>query len=103
MSRCWHHGGGKYPDGKGGKRAVLRGEHEVSRKAIAQGRPGCSRCTCMLVCNFCYAQTAHETSGAASTRSSLRPLTGGREVDSKPRAVHAARRRNHIHVIASAA
>ena len=38
--------------GDGGKRAVLRGEHEVSRKAIAQGRPGCSRCTCMLVCIF---------------------------------------------------
>ena len=36
----------------GGKRAVLRGEHEVSRKAIAQGRPGCSACTCMLVCAF---------------------------------------------------
>ena len=36
----------------GGKRAVRRGEHEVSRKAIAQGRPGCSRCTCMLVCAF---------------------------------------------------
>jgi hypothetical protein len=29
---------------------------------------------CMLVCTSCYAQTAHETSGAASTRSSLRPL-----------------------------
>ena len=28
----------------GGKRAVLREEHEVSRKAIAQGRPECSRC-----------------------------------------------------------
>jgi hypothetical protein len=27
----------------GGKRAVLRGEHEASRQAIAQGRPGCSR------------------------------------------------------------
>ena len=39
--------------GDGGKRAVLRGEHEVSRKAIAQGRPECSRCTCMLVCTFC--------------------------------------------------
>ena len=38
--------------GDGGKRAVLRGEHEVSRKAIAQGRPGCSACTCMLVCAF---------------------------------------------------
>src|SRR6185312_14643979 len=36
--------------GDGGKRAVRRGEHEVSRKATAQGRPGCSACTCMLVC-----------------------------------------------------
>ena len=79
----------------GGKKAVLREEHEVSRKAIAQGRPGCSRCTCMLVCTFCYAQTAHETSGAASTRSSLRPLTRGREVASKPRAHRAARSRPH--------
>src|SRR6185295_9519764 len=30
--------------GDGGKTAVLREEHEVSRKAIAQGRPGCPRC-----------------------------------------------------------
>ena len=38
--------------GDGGKTAVLREEREVSRKAIAQGRPGCSRRTCMLVCAF---------------------------------------------------
>ncbi len=38
--------------GDGGKRAVRRGEHEVSCKATAQGRPGCSACTCMLVCAF---------------------------------------------------
>jgi hypothetical protein len=38
--------------GDGGKRAVLREEREVSRKAIAQGRPGCFRRTCMLVCTF---------------------------------------------------
>jgi hypothetical protein len=38
--------------GDGGKRAVHRGEREVSRKATAQGRPGCSACTCMLVCAF---------------------------------------------------
>ena len=38
--------------GDGGKRAVLREEREVSRKAIAQGRPGCSCRTCMLVCAF---------------------------------------------------
>ena len=28
------------PTGDGGKRAVLRGEHEISRKTIAQGVPG---------------------------------------------------------------
>src|SRR3954467_9843693 len=38
--------------GDGGKRAVLRGEHEVSRKAIAQGRPECFPLPCMLVCIF---------------------------------------------------
>jgi len=40
----------KLLESDGGKRAVHRGEHEVSRKATAQGRPGCSVCTCMLVC-----------------------------------------------------
>jgi hypothetical protein len=40
------------------------GEHEVSRKATAQGRPECFRCM----------HIARETAGAARTRSSLRPL-----------------------------
>ena len=57
----------------GGKRAVLRGEHEVSRKAIAQGRPECSSCP-VCSCAVLFAQIARETAGAASTRSSLRPL-----------------------------
>jgi hypothetical protein len=30
----------------------LRGEHGISRQAIAQGMPECSGCTCMLVCAF---------------------------------------------------
>ena len=38
-SRCWRQVGGN-PTGDGGKRAVLRGEHEISRKTIAQGVPG---------------------------------------------------------------
>src|SRR5437763_3896474 len=62
--------------GDGGKRAVLRGEHEVSRKAIAQGRPECSRCP-VCSCAFLFAQIARETAGAASTRSSLRPRFRG--------------------------
>jgi hypothetical protein len=60
--------------GDGGKRAVLRGEHEVSRKAIAQGRPECSRCP-VCSCALLFAQIARETAGAASTRSSLRPVS----------------------------
>src|SRR3989442_10959962 len=59
--------------GDGGKRAVLREGHEVSRKAIAQGRPECSRCP-VCSCAVLFAQIARETAGAASTRSSLRPL-----------------------------
>ena len=69
----------KLLEGDGGKRAVLREEHEVSRKAIAQGRPECSRCP-VCSCAVLFAQIARETAGAASTRSSLRPLTRGREV-----------------------
>src|SRR6185312_4572866 len=58
MSRCWHQARERRRSlpGDGGKRAVLREEHEISRKAIAQGRPGCFRRTCMLVCTFCFAQ-----------------------------------------------
>src|SRR4029453_1428878 len=44
----------------GGKKAVHREEHEVSRKAIAQGRPGCSACTCMLVCVFLCANCTRD-------------------------------------------
>ena len=66
--------------GDGGKRAVHRGDHEVSRKATAQGRPGCSACTCMLVCSL-FAQIARETAGAACTRSSLHPLLREGEIE----------------------
>ncbi len=45
--------------GDGGKRAVLRGEHEVSRKATAQGRPECSRCP-LCSCAHLFAQIARE-------------------------------------------
>src|SRR5215203_4558330 len=30
------------------KNAAHRGEHEVSRKAIAWGKPGCLGCTCLI-------------------------------------------------------
>src|SRR3954467_13691846 len=77
MSRCWHYVGGKCPADNGGKRAVLREEHEVSRKAIAQGRPECSSCP-VCSCAALFTQIARETAGAASTRSSLCPLISRR-------------------------
>jgi len=82
----------------GGKRAVLREEHEVSRKAIAQGRPECSSCP-VCSCAVLFAQIARETAGAASTWSSLRPRFRRGQTRCKPRAISAARIQNYIHVI----
>jgi hypothetical protein len=61
------------------------GEHGISRKAIAQGMPDCSVCTCMLVCvSLCI--FAHEIAGAARTRRSLLPLSFGGKSSCKARA-----------------
>ena len=76
-----------------------QGEHGVSRKTTAQGRPDCLRRTCMLVCAFLKHSIAHETAGAARTRSSPRPLSRvacallflGRGDDCKTRTQCAAR------------
>jgi hypothetical protein len=66
--------GAKLLEGDGGKRAVLRGEHEVSRKPLR--REGRSVPAALYArVQFCLAQIARETAGAASTRSSLRPLS----------------------------
>ena len=43
---------GKCSAGDGDNKPAHRGEHEVSRKAIAQGMSECSPLTCMLVCAF---------------------------------------------------
>src|SRR2546430_14493543 len=54
------------------KEPAHRGEHEVSRKAIAQGMSECFRCpVCSCAPNVQF--LAHETAGAARTRHSLRP------------------------------
>src|SRR6185503_15417360 len=55
------------------KEPAHRGEHEVSRKAIAQGMSECFRCPVCSCAPKC-AVLAHETAGAARTRHSLRPL-----------------------------
>ena len=89
------------PD-NGGKRAVLREEHEVSRKAIAQGRPECSRCP-VCSCAVLFAQIARETAGAASTRSSLRPLISRGQTKMQTSGAIASREREtRIHVMCEA-
>src|SRR5436305_13401478 len=55
------------------KKPAHRGEHEVSRKAIAQGMSDCLRCPVCSCAPF-LRYLAHETAGAARTRHSLRPL-----------------------------
>ena len=80
---------GKSRESDGGKKAVHRGEHAISRKAIAQGMSDCLRCP---VCSCAHLLSiAHGTAGAARIRHSLRPLF--REVAKitcKPRAYRAA-------------
>src|SRR5436190_2250182 len=75
-SRCWRlctWEAFDFPGRDGGKRAVLRGEHDISRKAIAQGMSGCPRLYLYARVRIFY-HFAHGTAGAASTRHSLRPL-----------------------------
>src|SRR5258708_23822908 len=65
------------------RRIRRRGEHGISRKAIAQGRrnaPTVPVCSC--ACS--YAHIARETAGAASTRRSLRPLLLGAKRFARP-------------------
>src|SRR5450631_2591702 len=58
----------------------------------------------MLVCALLVHNFAHETAGAARTRSSLHPLIGeGGKFMNSSRKKHAARSRNYIRVIASKA
>ena len=71
--RCWRQACGKLSASDGDNKPAHRGEHEVSRKAIAQGMSECFRspvCSCAPNAQF----LAHETAGAACTRHSLRPL-----------------------------
>src|SRR5258705_9003861 len=62
-----------YPRVTVANKPAHRGEHEVSRKAIAQGMSECFRCpVCSCAPNAQF--LAHEIAGAARTRHSLRPL-----------------------------
>ena len=55
-SRCWRQVLKKLTllRGDGGKRAVLRGEHAISRKAIAQGMSDALRCPVCSCAHFYY-------------------------------------------------
>src|SRR5256885_16610941 len=70
--RCWRRRWQLYMD--------HRGDHVISRKAIAQGMSDVLRFTCMLM-RALFVHVAHEIAGAARIRHSLRPLIieGGRE------------------------
>src|SRR5689334_14268418 len=71
--------------GDGGKRAVLREEHEVSRKAIAQGRPECSRCP---VCSCASLAMRNGTRDRGCSQHPVFPAPSdwkGRKVSDKPR------------------
>ena len=80
--------------GDGGKRAVLREEREVNRKPIAQGRPGCSACTCMLVCSSCLCANGTRDRGCGTHPVFPAPsdFKEGQE-KFKPRAPSVARRK----------
>ena len=56
-----------------------RGDHVISRKAIAQGMSDALRFTCMLVCASTIS-IARETAGAARTRHSLLPRFWGKRI-----------------------
>src|SRR5258705_11662322 len=46
------------------RRIRLQGELGISRKAIAQGMPECSDCTCMLVCVSLCASCTRDRGGS---------------------------------------
>src|SRR5436190_202885 len=54
--------------------AAHRGEHEVSRKAIARGKPGCLGCTCLIrvrcfpFCTRCCGRSQRPAFPAPSVR-----------------------------------
>jgi hypothetical protein len=70
-ARCWRQAGGGLQSPTGRCEPSIRqrwrqegirlqGEHGISRKAIARGMPGCSGCTCMLVCAFLSASCTRD-------------------------------------------
>ncbi len=76
------------------RRIRRRGEHGISRKAIAQGMPDCSDCTCMLVCAF-FAHLCTRDRGCSKHPAFPAPSFWRERKFGKARAHGAARRRGH--------
>src|SRR6195952_4480871 len=77
------------------KQLVHQGERVISRKAIAQGRPGVLRCpVCSCALCFVLSHTRPRVQRAPGLPCAL--SIGGREVSSKPRAHRVARMQTHI-------
>jgi len=99
--RCWRQVLGKqsFSGAKVANKPGRLGERGISRKTIAQGRPDASA-EPVCSCAFFSTHFAHETAGAARTRSSLRPLIfRGRNVESKTRAQCAAGTWSHARAL----
>ena len=89
------------PADDGDNKPAHRGEHDISRKAIAQGMSECSPLTCMLVCAFLCAlwHTRPRVQRAPGIPCALCSQEGQRIW--KTRAKRAARTRTHVtaHVV----
>jgi hypothetical protein len=71
--RPWRQVGGRIPPATVANNAAHRGEHEISRKTIARGKPVSFGGTCSDYARM-LSLAAYEAAGAASARLSLRPL-----------------------------
>src|SRR4029079_2837328 len=83
--------------GDGGKRAVLREEHALSRKAIAQGRPECCPLPCMLVCIFVCANRTRDRGCSKHPVFPAPSISTRAKRRCKSRAKGVARMRNYVH------
>ena len=106
-TRCWCQVGGGVASPTGFANAVnspmteakgirLRGEHGISRQAIAQGRPECSACTCMLVCAFLCANCTRDRGCSVHPVFPAPSVFEGRKRRCKTRAQCAARKRSYV-------
>jgi hypothetical protein len=108
-TRCWCQAGGGFekpnrvcktfnPPATEAKGIRLRGERGISRKPIAQGMPGCSGCTCMLVCASPSAICTRDR-GCSKHPAFPAPSFFEGQDSSKPRAHRAARTQTHIQLL----